>query len=270
MSEEKKQPEADAARNDELLNKIKVLEEALDSIEQSRKKRSMISLIGLVLVLLGLILFFINLKSFAAVKLNDADFQKELLTIVRNDLKDMAKSNPNITLMQQDFKEKVLPYVSKQILERFKKDVPKFQEVGENFADELKAYLNNDVKDKLIKALSESLVEVETILKEKYPTMKADELHKIINEARHIFVIRITDIIEKKLDYISEDLGSLKTSIENFKNCEEYKTHDAKNPNTSHHVKIQIIESMLELVIYQLNDEKGQRPVEPLTAGGAK
>jgi len=270
MSEEKKQPETDADSHDKLLSKIKVLEDALDSIEQSRKKKNMISLIGLILVLLGLILFFINLKSFAAMKLNDSNFQNELMTIIRNDLKDMAKNNPNITLMQQDFKEKVLPYVSQQILNKFKEDVPKFQEVGENFADELKDYLNNDVKDKLIKALSESLVEVEAVLKEKYPTMKVDKLHKIINEARHIFVIRITNVIEKKLEYISKDLTSLKRSIENFKACEEYKIHDAKNPNTAHHVKIQMVESMLELIIYQLNDEKGQRIVEPLTAGGAK
>jgi len=270
MSEEKKQPETDAGSSDELLKKIRVLEKALDSIEESRKKKSMISIIGLILVLLGLLLFFVNLKSFAAKKLNDAEFQNELITILRNDLKDMLKENSNITLMQQDFKEKVLPYVSQQILDRFKKDVPKFQEVGENFADELKTYLNNDVKEKLIKALSESLVEVEATLKEKYPTMKIEDLHKIIKDARHVFIIRITDIIEKKLDYISKDLGSLKSSVDNFKNCEEYKQYDAKNPNTAHKVKIEMVEAMLELIIYQLNDEKGQRSVEPLTLGGAK
>jgi predicted hydrocarbon binding protein len=270
MSEEKKQPETDANGNDVLLKKIEVLEKALNSIEDSRKKRNMVSLIGLILLLLALVLFFINLKNFASEKLNDAKFQNELITTLRNDLKDMLNENPNITLMQQDFKEKVLPYVSKQILERFKEDVPKFQEAGENFADELKVYLNNDVKDKLIKALTESLVEVESVLKEKYPTMKVEELHKIINEARHIFIIRITRIIEKKLDYISKDLASLKTSIENFKNCKEYQKHDPLNPHTIHNVKIEMVESMLELIIYQLNDEKAQRPVESLTAGGVK
>jgi len=72
------------------------------------------------------------------------------------------------------------------------------------------------------------------------------------------------------VDYISKDLGSLKASIEEFKNCEEYKAHDPTNPDTAHHVKVQMVESMLELVIYQLNEQKGKFPAEPLISGGAK
>lgn len=266
MSEEKKAA-VNAESNGELLKKIKLLEDALDSMEQSRKQKNMISLIGLVLVLLGLVLFFINLKKFAAEKFNDNAFREELLTTVRNDLKDLASSNPNITLMRQDLKEKVLPYVSKQILERFKQDIPKFKAAGEDFAGELKVYLNTDVKNRLIKALTESLVDIEGVLKEEYPTMKPEELHKIILEAKDIFVLRISEAIDRKLEYISDDLGSLKASVDKFKECEEYKLHDPQNPDTAHHVKIQMVEAMLELVIYQLNEQKGRSSVEPLTGG---
>ena len=210
-----------------------------------------------------------NLKSFVSNKLSTDEFQAELLAVVRSDMKDLVHTNPNVTIMQQDFKEKVLPYVAKQVLARFKQDLPKFKSEGENFADELQEYLENDVKDRLIKALSESLVEVEGVLKEEYPQMSADELQRILDEARHVFVIRITDIIEKKITYISDDLNSLKASIDNFKNCKEYTMHDASNPHTVHAVKVEMVEAMLELVIYQLNEEKGQLPVEPLK-GGAK
>ena len=267
MSEETKIPEAATDSNDELLKKIQDLEQALDHMEQARKQKSMVSIIGLILVLLGLVLFFINLKDFASTKFSDDNFRNELMTIVRKDLKEIANTNPNVTLMQQDIKEKVLPYVSKQIFERFKQDIPEFQKVGENFTEELKSYLNKDVKDKLIKALAESLAEVEGVLKEKYPTMKADELQKILDEARQVFVIKITDVIEKKLDYISKDLGSLKNSIDRFKECEEYKQHDPANPDTVHAVKVEMVEAMLELVIYQLNSQKGQLTVEPLKGG---
>ena len=269
MNDEKKQPEANSGGKDELLGKIKVLEESLEKIEQSRKQKSMISLIGLVLVLLGIVLFFMNLKSFAEQKFTDEAFRNKLMETLRSDMKEIAEKNPNITLMQQDFQEKVLPYVSKQIINRFKEDVPKFQKEGENFASELEHYLNEEVKEKLVKALSESLVEVEGVLKQKYPKMTTEELQKILDKARSIFIIKITDVIEKKLEYISKDLGTLKGSIERFKSCEEYKAHDSKNPHTVHNVKIQMVESMLELVIYQLNEQKGGRPVEPLI-GGAK
>ncbi len=133
MNDEKKQPEANSGGKDELLGKIKVLEESLEKIEQSRKQKSMISLIGLVLVLLGIVLFFMNLKSFAEQKFTDEAFRNKLMETLRSDMKEIAEKNPNITLMQQDFQEKVLPYVSKQIINRFKEDVPKFQKEGENF-----------------------------------------------------------------------------------------------------------------------------------------
>lgn len=269
MGENQKTPKQQTGSNEELLRKIKVLEEALESIDKSQKQKSLISFIGFMLVLLGLIIFFVNLKSFAASKLNDNDFQDELIAIVQSDLKEVMHTNPNVTIMQQDLKKEVLPYVAKQIIKRFKQELPKFKFTGEKFSIELKSYLDHDVKAQLIKALTESLVDVEGVLKEEYPNMPPEELEKVIAEARHVFVLKITDIIEKKIAYVSDDLASLKASINNFKNCEEYTMHDASNPHTLHAVKIEMVEAMLELVIYQLNEEKGQRPVEPLT-GGAK
>ena len=272
MSDEKKKPEADSGGQDELLGKIKVLEEALESIEQSRKQKSMISLIGLILVILGIILFFLNLKSFAEKTFSDEANQKELMNKMYDNVLEIGKNNVNLKFMEKEFREDILPYVSQQIIDKFKQDAPKFQKEGENFAVEMENYLNDDVKEKLIKALSESLLEVEVVLNEKYPKMTPDELRIVLDEARRIFIIRITGMIEEKLDYISKDLGSLKKSVDQFKNCPEYKAHDPKNPETNNYVKIKMVEAMLELVLCKLREQGEIEPfhLSPGVTGGVK
>ena len=272
MSDEKNKPEVSSGGQDELLGKIKVLEEALESIEQSRKQKTMISLIGLILVLLGIFLFFLNLKSFAVKTFADEANQKELILKMYDKVVAIGKHNDNLKFMKKEFREDILPYVSQQIIAKFKEDAPKFKKEGKEFAVELENYLNEDVKEKLVKALSESLVEVEVVLKEKYPNITPDELTKVLDEARRVFVVRITEIIQKKLDYISKDLGSLKDSIDEFKNCPEYKAHDPRNPETNNHVKIQMVEAMLELVLCKLREQGEIEPfiLSPGVTGGVK
>lgn len=272
MSDEKKKPEKVSGEQDGALDRIKVLEEALESIEHSRKQKSMISLIGLILVLMGIVLFLVNLKAYAEKKFNDKAFQKEILDTLRDDMMAIAKDNANIKRIQTEFKEDIFPYVAKQVTDRFKKDLPKFQKTGEDFAVELDNYLNNEVKDRVVKAMSESLVEVEGTLKEKYPKMTPDQLQTILDEARNVFIIEITDVIEKKLDFVEKDLATLKVSIDKFKNCEEYKAHDPKNPDTNNSVKIKMVEGMLELILCHIKEQGEIDPlvVEPISIGGAK
>ena len=271
MSEEKKkQPDSTAGEKEILLKKLQHLEQALDKIEQSRKQKNLISFIGLIMVLLGLLLFFMNLKSYASSKLSDNAFREELISIARQDLKEIASTNEHAAGMRDDVQNIILPYVSEKIIERFKEDAPHLRKTGENFAGEMKDYLNNDVKEKLIKALSESLAEVSGVLEEKYPKMTPEQLKKLLDETHRIFIIRITDIVDTKIGYISDDLGALKSSVDNFKNCKEYKKHDPTNQNTAEYVKKQMVEAMLELIIYHLNEQKGALPVEKSVGGDAK
>ena len=267
MSVEKRKPEENTGNSEELLKKIQQLEEMIIGIEQSRKKKGMVSMIGLILVILGILLFFVNLKSFAANKLSDDSFKEELATILRKDLQELAQNDPDILQLRKDMQKEVIPYVAKEIIKRFKKDMPHFQKKGEDFAAELKGYLEKDIKQRVVRALSESMVEVEKIMKEKYPNITVEQLHKLLKDAKLIFIHEISNAIEKKMAGIYDDIDLLKSSVYKFKECSEYKQLDPQNPETSHKVKVEMVEAMLELVVYHLDEQKGKLPAEPLTGG---
>ena len=86
----------------DLMEKITTMEEALEEIQRDKKKRSLIGIVGLLLVLAALLLFLSNLYDFAQNKLRDPEFHKELLTTVSEDLKDISENSPNVKLMIQD------------------------------------------------------------------------------------------------------------------------------------------------------------------------
>jgi len=268
MADPKKSPETnDSGNEQELLKKLEALEESLEVIEQSKKQRNLVSIVGLLLIILAIALFAMNISNFVANKVTNSDFQKELLTTLVKDMKEVSR-NPNLQAIMDDIKSEILPNLSKEIIERFKKDAPEFQEKGENMVKNIQDYLENDVKKKLVKSLSEALLDVEGVLKEKYPNISSEELQKILKYAQDTFIIEITNVIEEKLNSVSIEIGALKHSVNNFKECEEYKKLDPLNKDTLGHVKLQMVESMLELVIYQINPTKGQDQVH--VTGGTK
>lgn len=274
MADSKKKPDKNKsdkkkdALSEALQGQLKTLEEHLEAIEQSKKQRNLVSIVGLLLIILAIALFVMNLSNFVKEKSNNEVFQKELLTKLGEDLKEV-KNNPNLQAMIGDVRAEILPHLAKQIVARFKKDVPKFKAKGEDFAKDMQDYLENDVKEKLVKSLSESLVDVEDIIREKYPDITMEDLKKVLDATQAEFVIAITNVIEARIDSVRIDIDELKASVAKFKNCDEYKQLDPAHPDTLSHVKLQMVESMLELVIYQINPQKGKvRVLE--TVGGAK
>lgn len=268
-SDKKKSEKKSDAVSKALQEQLKVLEDHLEAIEQAKKQRNLVSIVGLLLIILAIALFVMNLSNFVKEKSQDQAFQKELLTKIGEDLKEVKK-NPNLQAMMNDVRSEILPLLAKEIVARFKKDAPKFQAKGEDFAKEMQDYLENDVKSKLIKSLSTSLVDVEAIIKEKYPNVSADDLKKVLDIAQAEFIIQITNIIEERINSVRLDIEDLKASVAKFKECEEYKQLDPNHPDTLNHVKLQMVESMLELVIYQINTQKGEVIVTDTVVGGAK
>jgi hypothetical protein len=137
--------------------------------------------------------------------------------------------------------------------------------------DELKAYLEKDVKAKLAASISEAMLEVEESLRDKYPNLSSKDIDKTLKSAQATFILELTEMLDRKLAGFSGDLEELRAGVDGFKECEEYKRLDPDNEHTLHAVKNQMVEAMLELVIYHINPRKGQEKVAPMTMqGGVK
>ena len=269
MADSKKRSSKNSTSNNKALQeKLKTLEGHLEAIEQSKKQNNLVSLVGLLLIILAIALFVINLTKFVKERTHDKKFRKELLTKFSEDMKTI-KGNPHLQGMMEDLKSEIIPYVSKQVIECLKKDTPKFQAKGKDFANNIQNYLEKDVKAKLVKSLSKSFLDIESIAREKYPNIPPEDLKKVVDSAQNAFIFEITHLIEERLDSIRIDLDALDDSVNKFKKCDEYKKLDPTRPETLSYVKLQMVESMLELVIYQINPQKGKVKVVD-TFGGDK
>jgi hypothetical protein len=251
-----------------LLEKIAEMEEALKEIQRFKLKRSVVGIVGLLLVLGALLLFLNNIRNFTKTKLNDADFQQEVLSTLSKDMKKVSETNPNVNLILQDMRNKIIPSLYKQVLERLKKETPKIKGVGKQMTDDLKNYLEKDLKAKLATSLSEAMLEVEDLLRKKYPNLSSKDIDKTLKSAQATFILELTEMLDHKLAGFSDDLGKLRTGMDEFKKCDEYKMLDPKNEDTIHTVKTQMVEAMLELVIYHINPQKGLEKVTPMTIQG--
>jgi Tfp pilus assembly protein PilN len=251
-----------------LMKRLSTLEQDIIAINIAKKRKNVFGLIGGILIILALVMFLMNISSFFKNKVNSADFRNKMLKQGLADMQDL-KSNPNLKKAISEIKNDVLPALAKEVITRFKAEIPSFKAQGDDFLQELKVYLEKDVKERMEKSLLAYLVKVEGTLKDHYPDLSVDDLNKIVKSSQAIFIIELEKVIQNKLKIIQDDLVVLKTSKEQFKLCEEYKSLDASNPHSVAYAKQQLIVSMLELVIYHIDPERGKVPYLEI-AGGVK
>jgi hypothetical protein len=253
MSEEQKV-------TDEILNRLQSIEEDIKRIEQSKKRRTFISLGGAVLILIILALFGWNLYQFGQNAMSP-EVKKEFLAEVSEDLVEIARDNPDVKRAVKDLRDDVLPHVIEQITKRFRENMPQFQREQEKVVVNLRHYLEHDVKDKLAASLARLKEVLEQEMLKKYPEVNPDEMKPILQKIMDIFIVETNAIIEKRLYNAYLSLGELSETVNQFGRLEETKKFDPKNLD---YVKLQMIEAMLELAIYHINPARGDAP-----AGGA-
>ncbi len=245
---------------EDMLSRLGRLEACLAEIERTRRQRSLISIGGLVLVLLGIALFAANLWGFG-MKLMEPESQTQIMAKVQEDMIDLLQNDATIKQLTRDLQEDVVPYVVEQVTNRFKEELPEFRQQGEDVLLGLQGYLEKDVKEKLGEALADILAEVEQKLLAKYPQVTPEELQTVIENAQAVFIEEVTTLIERKLDVVADDLGALKESVDNFKDTPEYQQllEDIRvdKDGAVNKAQIAMIEHMLELVIYHINPERG-------------
>ncbi len=265
MSDEQRVPDDSVNEANEVLGKLQGIEESINRIEQSKRIKTLVSVGGVIIVLLILALFGWNLYQFGQ-KAMSPEVKAEFMSEASEDIVEVARDNPDVQKMVKDLQEDVIPYVIVQISEKFQENMPQFQKEEEKIIGNIQHYLENDVKDKLAVALIEMLVELEQEILKKYPEVSPDEMKPVLEKAQEIFITEITASIEKRLDDMFLSLGELSETIRQFGQLEEAKK---LNPKNIEEVKLQMIEAMLELVIYHLNPERGDAPAV-VAAGGVK
>ena len=240
---------------DDLLASVSRLEADLQEIEKARKQQSLIVRVGVLLILFAILLFAWNIWNFSK-SLMKSENLDQLGQKFSRDLQDLAK-DPEVRKMQENLVKQVIPDITNQIIERFKKDIPNFRKKGEKVLANLQVYVQGYLKAELEKALAESVVKLEAELHATYPKISAEKLEKVIKSAETTFIEQVTNALEKRIEMIYEDLDKAEKTIDKFSSLDDMKKLSKQSPDE---IKLGLIESLLELGIYEINPVKGNMP----------
>ena len=249
---------------DELLASVSRLEADLQEIEKARKQQALIIRVGVILILVAILLFAWNIWNFSK-SLMKSESLDQFGQKFSRDMQDLAK-DPEVRRMQDNLVKQVIPDITNQIVERFKQDMPNFRKKGEKVLFNLQIYVQGYLKEELEKALAESVVKLEKELHTSYPKISVDKLQKVLKSAEVTFIEQVTNAIEKRIEMIYEDLDKAEKTLDKFSNLDDMKKLSKQTPDE---IKLALIESMLELGIYEINPVKGNMPAT-VVQGGVK
>lgn len=254
MAEDVRKVEAKTGGDDQLLVKLERLETSIQEIDKAGKQQAIIARVGLLLIFIAIVLFAWNLYSFSKTMLN-SDNVENLFSTVAKDMQDLVRNDQELQSLRDDVVKNIIPDLSKQVLDRFTKEVPVLKEKGQKMLTNIQVYLEESIKMKLAEELDKATKEVENEILEKYPKISFDKLDKAFKSAENTFVEHITDVLEKKLEMINDDLDGMEKTLDKFeKIAEKEKTGDREMDM----VKLDFMENLLELAIYHINPEKGE------------
>jgi hypothetical protein len=130
--------------------------------------------------------------------------------------------------------------------------------------EDVTAHLESQVKHKLVNNLIEKLADTEVhVLAEYFSNdVSQEKLTNILDYSRKKFIESLTDVLDKKIDPFIIQLNSLNDSFKMvFDNMEQSGEFKEITSDMLGEIENRLIENLLELVIYQINPEKGNKPV---------
>ena len=247
---------------DAIARRLERLESIVQQNTNLRKTKSLVSIVGLLLILAAVVIFVYRIVDFGRNYNTHAlasELQKQAATLADSrEVKDLINEVQNTCI----------PAIRTEIAKKFKADEPLFRNELLKSSDSVKDYVEKDVKGKIIGVLSDSLKKLETDLLKNNPKYSAEQVEKIIKEGQDHFIDLFASKLEKRLDDIDDDLVALNASVQRFKDDPDYMALDKKLISEYEN---RLIESVLELVIYQMNPQRGNLPASKVQAqGGVK
>lgn len=250
----------------ESLKKVEKLEVLLNEMARYKKKTSTVSAIGAIIVVIILIIFLYRLYSF----IEYYDTKQLASNLGENMIQLVHKQEAQDVL--NTLQTTLLPEYQKELVVQLKANYPTMKDEGITAAENIEIYLNEEVKPKIINQLAESLAKNEESLLKNYEgeNISPEKLQIVIENSKKMFIEKLSILMNAKLGNALDRISEISDSTEKLQTIV---TDDTSLKNMSEQQKIteienRMLETMLELVVYQINPGQGDMPA--YTNGGAK
>lgn len=244
---------------EEMLKKLSRMEEQIVAISKRRSQRTMVNIGGMLLILFFFVLFVVNIINFVynynKTELS-TELEKHMIYILQSsDMKDLTN----------ELQKEVVPLVRDEIVKQFKTREDEIHDKAVQSAKNLQEYLENDVHAKVTQQLSSSVDELEKEILDKYPKIPPERMQKVMDEAQVAFIHEVTDKLEDRLNTAITDISVLGRTLDKLKEDPEYQK---LSKDKIGEIENLLIESLLELTIYNMNPDKAKQPA--VLEGGVK
>ncbi len=171
----------------------------------------------------------------------------------------MVLESKEFQTMLMDTRKIFLPAYQKALKEELSANTPKLKAKAETELKNLKKLIVEKLKKSLMKQISKDFKKVEKDLLKRYPKLSANKLNEAYKKASILFAEKLSVSLNNLVDKAINKLSGLDETFRQFKKGTAYK--ELKNKSVKD-VESLLIESMLELWIYELNPAKGAMTVE--------
>jgi len=250
-----------SSSNAELVARIDQLEKMLIHTKRKRIGQSIViwsCTIVIVAVCAWFLLTFNSLVSNYDKKLLLKELQKHSGIIIES---------PEFQSMLLDTRKIFLPAYQKALATELNAQAPELSGKAEKELNNLKELLVRRIKKTFIKEIHKDFKKIEKDLLKRYPDLNADKLNEAYEKASVLFAEKFTVSLNNYVNQAVNKLTELDETFRQFKKGDAYK---ALNKKSVKEVENQLVESMLELWIYELNPDKGDKLVEVEVKKSAK
>lgn len=265
MSEALREPESAASDEEALLSKLNQLDECLDKFAKARRLRALCSGIGVVLILLLLCLFGWNLWTFGKGHLSP-EGQQAFVSQLQADMTTLYQTDSDIAGIIDDFRNDVAPFAVDHVRSRLQEEIPRFQGSAMKSLSDLQTYVAVDTRDRFNTALAEALAEFEIELMQRFPDLKRQELHEGLAAMHDLLITDLSALVNERLRDLEADFNALTDALDAYQDLPEAKRLDPDNPDLA---KLNVLESLLDLAIFEVNPNRGLVPAR-VGEGGAQ
>ncbi|MFA6714741.1 MAG: hypothetical protein WCS27_05155 [Victivallaceae bacterium] len=241
------------AAQDELIARIDQLEKMLIHTKQKRVAQSIVVWTCTAIMVAVCAWFLISFSQLVA------NYDTGQLVQGLRSNSDIIIKSPQFRGVVMDMQDIFVPAYKKALQSELNAKAPNLQAAADNELADLKKLFVKKLQDTFISEIHKDFEKVEKDLLARYPDLNADKMNEVYKKASEIFVEKLSVSLNRFTKEAINKLAGLDETFRQFKNEPAYKD---LNKKSAQEVESLLLESLLELWIYELNPEKGGKPAE--------
>lgn len=187
------------------------------------------------------------------------DYDTKLLAQELQKNSGIVIESPEFQAMLLDMKKIFLPAYQKAMKAELNSNAPELRAKAEAELAKLKILVVKKIKHNFVTQINKDFKKIEKDLLKRYPDLNSEKLNEAYEKASVIFAEKLTTSLNNFVNLAINKLAGLDETFRQFKKGSAYK---ALNKKSVKEVESLLVESMLELWIYELNPAKGSKLVE--------